>query len=61
MKKIILVVDDDRLNLMMAQKLLSEDYRVAAVNSGELALHYLEKKHTGADTFRYSDAGNGWI
>lgn len=44
MKKTILVVDDDRLNLMMAQKLLAEDYHVAAVNSGELALHYLEKK-----------------
>lgn len=43
MKKVILVVDDDRLNLMVAQKLLSEDYRVAAVNSGELALHYLER------------------
>lgn len=44
MKKTILVVDDDRMNLMMAQKLLAEDYHVAAVNSGELALHYLEKK-----------------
>ncbi len=44
MKKTILVVDDDRLNLMMAQKLLAEDYHVAAVNSGELALHFLEKK-----------------
>ena len=43
MKKVILVVDDDRLNLMVAQKLLSEEYRVAAVNSGELALHYLER------------------
>lgn len=44
MKKTILVVDDDRLNLMMAQKLLAEDYHVAAVNSGELALHFLEKR-----------------
>lgn len=43
MKKTILVVDDDRLNLLVAQKLLSEDYHVAAVNSGELAFRYLEK------------------
>ncbi len=43
MKKIILIVDDDKANLMVAQKLLSEEYRVAAVNSGELALKYLEK------------------
>lgn len=43
MKKVILVVDDDKANLMVAQKLLSEEYRVAAVNSGELALKYLEK------------------
>ncbi len=43
MKKIILVVDDDKANLMLAQKLLSEEYRVAAANSGELALKYLEK------------------
>ncbi len=43
MKKTILVVDDDKANLMIAQRLLSEEYRVAAVNSGALALHYLEK------------------
>lgn len=43
MKKIILVVDDDKSNLLIAQKLLSEEYRVAAVNSGELAFRYLEK------------------
>lgn len=45
MKRTILVVDDDRLNLMVAQKLLAEDYHVAAVNSGELALRYLEKNN----------------
>ncbi len=45
MKRTILVVDDDRLNLMVAQKLLAEDYHVAAVNSGELALRYLGKNH----------------
>ena len=43
MKKIILVVDDDKANLMIAQKLLTEEYRVAAVNSGQLAIHYLGK------------------
>lgn len=43
MKKVILVVDDDKSNLMIAQKLLIEEYRVAAANSGELALRFLEK------------------
>ena len=43
-KKVILVVDDDKSNLMVAQKLLAENYHVAVVNSGELALRYLEKK-----------------
>ena len=43
MKKVILVVDDDKANLMIAQKLLIEEYRVAAVNSGQLAIHYLGK------------------
>lgn len=43
MKKTILVIDDDRSNLLIAQKLLSEDYRVAAVNSGEKGLEYLTK------------------
>lgn len=43
MKKVILVVDDDKANLMIAQKLLVEEYRVAAANSGELAFRYLEK------------------
>ena len=37
MKQIILVVDDDKMNLVVAQKLLAEEYRIAAVNSGELA------------------------
>lgn len=43
MKKIILVVDDDKSNLMVAQKLLAEQYRIAVVNSGELAFRYLRK------------------
>lgn len=43
MKKVVLVVDDDKANLMIAQKLLIEEYRVAIVNSGELAFKYLEK------------------
>ncbi len=43
MKKTILVVDDDKSNLMIAQKVLGEEYRVAAVNSGKLAFQYLEK------------------
>ena len=43
MKRMILVVDDDRTNLMTASKLLSEDYRVSAVNSAELAFKFLQR------------------
>lgn len=43
MKKTVLVIDDDKSNLIIAQKLLSEDYRVAAVNSGAKGLEYLSK------------------
>lgn len=43
MKKIILVVDDDKTNLVIAQRVLSDEYRVAAVNSGELCFQYLER------------------
>lgn len=45
MKKIILIVDDDRLTLSTAQKLLGEEYKVVAVNSGKQAFKYLER-HT---------------
>lgn len=45
MKKIILIVDDDRLTLSTAQKLLEGKYRVVAVNSGRQAYKYLER-HT---------------
>lgn len=43
MKNIILVVDDDKTNLTLAQKILSPEYRMAACNSGMAALKYLEK------------------
>lgn len=43
MKKIILVVDDDRLTLATAQQLLGEEYKVVAVNSGKQAFKYLER------------------
>ena len=42
MKKTILLVDDSRLNLAIARDLLSEEYSVETVNSGENALLYLE-------------------
>ncbi|MCM1244261.1 MAG: response regulator [Roseburia sp.] len=42
MKSIILVVDDDKTNLMLAQKILLPQYRMAATNSGAAALKYLE-------------------
>lgn len=45
MKKIILIVDDDRLTLSTAQKLLEGKYKVVAVNSGKQAYKYLER-HT---------------
>lgn len=43
MKKIILIVDDDRLTLSTAQKLLEGKYKVVAVNSGKQAYKYLER------------------
>ncbi len=43
MKKIILIVDDDRLTLSTAQKLLGSEYKVVAVNSGKQAFKYLER------------------
>ncbi|MCH5248971.1 MAG: diguanylate cyclase [Lachnospiraceae bacterium] len=42
-KKIILIVDDDRMNLVTAQNLLVEEYKVVGVNSGKQAFKYLEK------------------
>ena len=43
MKKIILIVDDDRMTLATAQRLLENDYKVIAVNSGKQAYKYLER------------------
>ncbi len=43
MKKIILIVDDDRLTLSTAQTLLGNEYKVVAVNSGRQAYKYLER------------------
>ncbi len=45
MKNIILVVDDDKTNLTLAQKILLPYYRIAACNSGTAALKYLENNH----------------
>lgn len=45
MKKIILIVDDDRLTLATAQNLLGDSYKVVAVNSGKQAYKYLSR-HT---------------
>lgn len=41
-KSIILVVDDDKANLTLAQNILLPKYRIAASNSGPAALKYLE-------------------
>ena len=43
MKKIILIVDDDRLTLSTAQNLLGNEYKVVAVNSGRQAYKYLDR------------------
>ena len=43
MNEVILVVDDDSANLMLAQKMLGKEFRIAAANSGKAALRYLEK------------------
>ena len=40
--KNILVVDDDKMNLATARKVLSEDYKVIPVVRGEQALSYLK-------------------
>ena len=45
MKNTILVVDDDKTNLALAQKILMPRYRIAASNSGRGALKYLENHH----------------
>ena len=42
MKQVILVVDDDRLNLRVAQVNLSTEYQVAPANSAAAAFKYLE-------------------
>lgn len=44
-KNIILVVDDDKTNLTLAQNILMPHYRIAASNSGQAALKYLENHH----------------
>ena len=44
MNGVILVVDDDSANLMLAQRILGGEFRIAAANSGEAALRYLEQK-----------------
>ena len=41
--KTILVVDDDKLNLNNAMKILSPAYKVIPVPSGKTALNYLSK------------------
>ncbi len=43
MKNVILVVDDDKANLSLAQRILGSQYRIAASNSGKASLKYLER------------------
>lgn len=44
-KELILVVDDDMMNLKMAERLLNSQFRVACVTSGADALNYFERVH----------------
>lgn len=44
--KHILIVDDNKTNLVMAKQELSSEYNVTPVVSGAQALQFLEKKHT---------------
>lgn len=41
----ILVVDDNKQNLVLMKSVLSNDFQVTPVLSGEQALKFLEKKH----------------
>ena len=43
MEHVILVVDDDKNNLLLAQKIFGKKYRIAAAVSGIAAFKYLEK------------------
>lgn len=43
MKKHIMIVDDDKLNLVTARGILKDKFEVSAANSGELALTLLER------------------
>lgn len=42
MKELILVVDDDTMNLRIAERLLEREYRIVCVESGQEVLEYLE-------------------
>ena len=44
-RKKILVVDDDRLSLIVAEDFLKDDYDVDCVDSGEAALLYLQSNY----------------
>ena len=44
MKKTILMIDDDKMNLMFAKKMLGIRYDVTCVSSGLEALAYLRRE-----------------
>ncbi len=71
--KHILIVDDNKTNLVMAKQELSAEYSVTPVVSGAQALQFLEKKHTdlilldinmpemdGRETMRRIRANEAW-
>lgn len=42
-KKVIMVVDDDYENQVLAQKILEDEYQIASADSGEMALAFIPK------------------
>ncbi len=42
-KKVIMVVDDDYENQVLAQKILEDEYQIASASSGEMALQFIPK------------------
>ena len=71
--KHILIVDDNKTNLVMAKQELSAEYSVTPVVSGAQALQFLERKHTdlilldinmpemdGRETMRRIRANEAW-
>ena len=49
----ILAVDDNKLNLSVIKDSLSDSFNIIPVNSGFMAIKYLQKKIPDLISFRY--------